>query len=562
MKKLLCAAVVAVSMLGAASAVGAADITASNAGIVNFSRPVDTSVFKDEYDKYFSYRVVDDKDKIYAYGQVSESGGSINFNFRIKGETGTYTLVLSNRKMGKTEYSIEFVNTVNVDYNDALDTNDDDVLDDFLIENGIYCGFDTEAYKLLSPSEKSNVLSYLRAQGNASTMEQLINIVEGADIVGRFIKSTSSASVINGYINSTYQTEGAVFNTAYAAVYAKELTDENKLKVASVIAGKTFDAARKTEFELAILKARVSQVKYNAEMQNIIFSDGNVWGFTESDLSRMYTADRNAVYKVMASSAASITSLDAYRSLLTKLIDENPAAESSFPSIEGTQLGSAIVGTGDVIFRYQSGVYSPYPDDIKYDESAIIIDNSNVNFKDLGGYEWAETAINKLVENYVISGITNTEFEPGRTIKREEFVKMITAGLRITGAEAVVTFGDVKESDWFYSYVAAAQRANIVSGDSDNNFGVGQNITRQDAAVIVSRALTTTGAELEQGEDISFTDEADIAGYAKSAVSKLAKAGIISGRTDGSFAPTSSITRAEAAQMLYGFLSKAGLLKW
>lgn len=561
MKRLLCAATAAVCLFGAASA-SAADLTASDVGIVSFSAAFDESMFENEYDTYFSYRVVDAKGDIYAYGQVTENSGNVSFDFRIKGETGVYTLFLSNRKAGRKTYTIDFTNNLYADFNETKATRDADEMNAFLIDSGAYCGLDMAAYKLLSDSERNSVISYFMLQSDINSMAELTNIFAKADVTNRFFKTTSSANDVKKYIEESCNSENSVFNTPEARVFAAELTEEKKLAVAKTLIGKSQNAAELNAFKLEVLKARVSQMTYYADMEQVIYSEGNIWGFKDSDLNRLYTADKNAVYKGMLSGVQSASDIEAYRNLLTRLIDENPAGESSFPNTDGNSYGSAVVGSGDVVFSYQQGVYNPFPEQIKTEQSGAYISNQKIEFKDLGGYEWADNAINKLVENYVVSGITNTEFEPGRTIKREEFVKMIASGLRITGAEAVVTFGDVKEGDWFYPYVGAAQRANIVSGDTENNFGVGQNITRQDAAVMVSRALSASGAELELGENVEFTDEDSISGYAKSAVSKLARAGIINGMADGSFAPQNSITRAEAAQMLYGFLSKAGLLKW
>lgn len=561
MKRILCAAAAAICVFGAAS-VYAADMTASDTGIVNFSADFDENMFENEYDTYFSYRVVDAKGDIYAYGQVSEDGGNVSFDFRIKGETGVYTLILSNRKAGRKTYTVDFTNNLYVDFNEAKAMQDSDEMNAFLLDSGFYCGLDTAAYNRLSESEKGGVISYFMSQSDANSMSELIDIFSKADVTNRFFKTTSSADTIKEYIEESCNSENSVFNTPEAKVFANELTEEKKLSVAQALAGHAQGEAELKAFKFAVFKARVSQITYYADMENIILGAGNIWGFSETDINRLYTADRNAVYKGMISGVQNAPDLETCQNLLTRLINENPAASSSFPEAGGIGYGSSVVGSGDVVFSYQAGAYNPFPEHIETEQTSVYSSNQNISFKDLGGYEWAETAINKLVENYIVSGVTNTEFEPGRTITREEFVKMITSGLRLTGADAVVTFGDVKEDDWFYAYVGAAQRANIVNGDTENNFGVGQNITRQDAAVMVSRALTASGAQLELGENVEFTDADDISDYAKSAVTELARAGIINGMADGRFAPHNSITRAEAAQMLYGFLSKAGLLKW
>ena len=113
-------------------------------------------------------------------------------------------------------------------------------------------------------------------------------------------------------------------------------------------------------------------------------------------------------------------------------------------------------------------------------------------------------------------------------------------------SNAVTEFSDAN-GDWYTPYIAAAAQNGLVTGREDGTFGVGDNITRQDMAVIIFRALGSNASEIHE-----FTDSADISGYAVEAVSALYNMGIISGYTDGSFGPKDNATRAEAAKMLYG----------
>lgn len=557
MKKLIITAAVAATMLVPA-AVQAADFTASDAGEVTFSANLGNpgnSVF----DQYFSYRVEDPNGNVCNYGQVTSTDGNVSFNFGIKGDTGEYKLIVSNRKLGKKTYSISYVNNIYIEFNEIKGYNDASDMNTFLRDSGAYFGFDTTAYKALSSTEQSKIVNYMLSCADATSVEDLKTKVAGANVTDS-VFTTTDASTVQKYINDSVGTEGQLFNTAVAEVYKNDLNAENQLKIAGELMNSGMTSAKMADFELSVLKARVGQIKYWADMEEVILSTGNVWGFKANDLSLYdYSCDKEAVCRGMISGINSITSIEQYRALLSTLIAANPSTGTSTANPNGT--GSAIVGSGDIIVNFKGGELSPYPTDYELDE-ATIISQTTADFKDLAGYEWAETAIKKLIQNYIVSGITSSEYAPQNNITREQFAKMITAGLRLTGAEAVSTFGDVETDTWYYTYVAAAQRAGIVSGDENNNFGVGQNITRQDAAVMVSRAMSVAGVTLEMGEAPNFTDEAEISSYAKTAVINMAKAGVITGRTDGSFDPKSSITRAEAAQMLYSCFSKAGLLKW
>ena len=50
---------------------------------------------------------------------------------------------------------------------------------------------------------------------------------------------------------------------------------------------------------------------------------------------------------------------------------------------------------------------------------------------------------------------------------------------------------------------------------------------------------------------VAFTDADSISDYAMASVTALCNAGIIDGMGDGSFAPTGSLTRAQAAKVTY-----------
>ena len=92
----------------------------------------------------------------------------------------------------------------------------------------------------------------------------------------------------------------------------------------------------------------------------------------------------------------------------------------------------------------------------------------------------------------------------------------------------------------------------IVKGYSDEKFGIGDAITRQDVAVMVVNAAKTCDYKFEEtGADITFSDEDEISEYAKEAVKTLVRAGVISGDDAGRFNPKGNATRAEAAKILY-----------
>lgn len=183
--------------------------------------------------------------------------------------------------------------------------------------------------------------------------------------------------------------------------------------------------------------------------------------------------------------------------------------------------------------------------------------NENVDtqiFNDIAGVNWAKEAIESLYYKGIVSGRGDNQFAPSDNVLREEFAKMIVDAFRLNTIGDNMNFGDVDPSQWYFKYIASAYYSGIISGQSENLFGTGKNITRQDLAVMIYNACKVCDIELpDTGKSVSFGDEALISGYALDAVSALCKAGIISGY-DGEFHPLDNATRAEAAKILYNIL--------
>lgn len=166
-------------------------------------------------------------------------------------------------------------------------------------------------------------------------------------------------------------------------------------------------------------------------------------------------------------------------------------------------------------------------------------------YKDVDTKNYAYDAILYLTEKKIVNGSGDGCFNPNDNITRAEFVKMAVAAFGLYDEECKAEFNDVSESSWAYSYIASAVKSGLVKGMGTGDFGADLNITRQDMAVILANALGI------KGENVGFTDAAEIADYAKSAVGGLYEKGMIKGYEDGSFMPKENAARAEAAVLIY-----------
>lgn len=175
---------------------------------------------------------------------------------------------------------------------------------------------------------------------------------------------------------------------------------------------------------------------------------------------------------------------------------------------------------------------------------------------DLSDAEWARPYIEYLNKNNIMSGDGNGNFRPNDFIKKEEFLKLVCETLKVQQSDdGDVLFDDVKKEEWYYTYVQRAVKQGIVKGKSESIFGAGEYLTRQDAAVMTKRAIDTQDASLQNAQaTISFADEQNISDYAKEAVDYLVECAILNGNENGEFLPCKSLTRAEAAKIIYSVI--------
>ena len=161
---------------------------------------------------------------------------------------------------------------------------------------------------------------------------------------------------------------------------------------------------------------------------------------------------------------------------------------------------------------------------------------------------WAKDFVEALAARGIVNG-TNGNFNPNAKIKRGDFVLMLAQVLDINSNKDA-GFSDVAKSDYYSNAIAAAKELGIVKGISDKVFGAKAEISRQDVMAIIARTLEKAGIEMKAADLGQFKDAAAISDYAKDSVAKLVGTGIISGN-NGSINPKASLTRAEAAKMIY-----------
>lgn len=159
---------------------------------------------------------------------------------------------------------------------------------------------------------------------------------------------------------------------------------------------------------------------------------------------------------------------------------------------------------------------------------------------------WAQSQIEALVGQSVISGYPDNTFRPNNPVTRAEFMSMTNRAFSFTNT-VDATYTDVKTGDWFAADIAKAKAAGYISGYSDGSMKPDNQISRQEAAVIIAKILKL---DTSATNSLTFSDAASVPEWSKNAVAAVVKAGYMSGYPDGTFKALNSITRAEAASIL------------
>jgi chitinase len=174
-----------------------------------------------------------------------------------------------------------------------------------------------------------------------------------------------------------------------------------------------------------------------------------------------------------------------------------------------------------------------------------LYDGSVLAARDYVGH-WAEAVIQKWLDMEYITGYPDGTFRPEEFITRAEFVKIVnnTFGFKET---AEITFTDVKEEKWYYEEIQKAYKEGDIVGVSETEFAPEDYITREQAAIIMTRLLELEGNE--KGADV-FSDSNKISSWAKEYVGAAAEHNLIKGYEDNTFRPQNNIKRAEALVLL------------
>lgn len=169
-------------------------------------------------------------------------------------------------------------------------------------------------------------------------------------------------------------------------------------------------------------------------------------------------------------------------------------------------------------------------------------------FWDVSKDHWAFVYIADLADRGVINGYEDGSFKPSKTVTRAEWSKIMVDAAGVQVSDDSVYFTDMA-NHWANKYVNAAR--NYLTGYTDGSYRPNQAATREDVTVAMVRLKGYDLSEVDYSNLSKFTDVDSISNSAKGYVSVAIQNNLISGFEDNTFRGQDTLTRAEAATLLY-----------
>jgi cytochrome c peroxidase len=174
-------------------------------------------------------------------------------------------------------------------------------------------------------------------------------------------------------------------------------------------------------------------------------------------------------------------------------------------------------------------------------------------FNDVSPTDWAYSYIIAIYEAGITTGCGNENFCPLDLVTRAQMAVFLVRALEGDPAAdycgGVDPFSDVSASAWSCGHIKRLVELGITQGCDDDRFCPNANVTREQMAVFIVRAVEGEPAADYCGGSAPFNDVSASAwscGYIK----RLVELGITSGCGGGNYCPDASVTREQMAAFL------------
>ena len=242
-----------------------------------------------------------------------------------------------------------------------------------------------------------------------------------------------------------------------------------------------------------------------------------------------------------------------------KPIDEN--IKVSLPPAPGDPVYQVVTtASGSEV----GGKYNPVSQtiEVKINQSGrYTVKENKKDFTDISNKsQEMQNAIQILAAKGIIHGTDATSFSPDSPISRAEIAALITRTLSKYDANANGDFSDVKKTDWYYGAAGSAKKYGIMGGTGATTFAPKVNIPKDQIIAVAARTLRIEMKykdPADNGKILSiYADANSLAAWSLTDIALATRENLVVRRTDGKFNPNTTMTRGDAAIILYRMFNK------
>ncbi len=170
---------------------------------------------------------------------------------------------------------------------------------------------------------------------------------------------------------------------------------------------------------------------------------------------------------------------------------------------------------------------------------------------DITGH-WSEPYFRSLNAHGIINPNGRGQYTPKTAISRAEFMRYINRAFGFTEEADISKYKDVPKDQWYYQSVRVAVKYGYISGLSKTQMAPEKDITREQAITILGRLCKIDPGSVKPSQ-LKFSDRSKISSWSAPYIKWGLDNGYIAGYSNNTFQPKRSVTRGEAAKILYFF---------
>jgi subtilisin family serine protease len=169
-------------------------------------------------------------------------------------------------------------------------------------------------------------------------------------------------------------------------------------------------------------------------------------------------------------------------------------------------------------------------------------------FNDIDNH-WAKNEIIDVYQRKWLRGVSPTKFAPKDNLTRAQAAVILTRMLHLTTSKNR-GFSDVPSNHWAAYEINAVAEHKIMQGRTSTSFEPKEIVTREEFAVILDRVFIQKNIISAKEQSQAPFQDIDESHWSANSISRISQLGIINGVTPTKFQPKGKLTRAQMAVML------------